>query len=82
MHVAGTLAYDGSEREFDLDLSDGWQDDIIDAWLNGVDPDELMGILYDHLPDDFPDFYRQMFDPGSDADWQLDVDELDWGFDD
>lgn len=83
MHVAGTLPYDGSERDLDLDqwLVDGWQDELIDAFLDGASPEELMEILHDHMSGDMPPFYAQFFDPTSDESWQLDIDTLDWGFD-
>lgn len=81
MNVTGILAYDGSERELDLDqwLEDGWQDAILDAYLDGVDVDELGELLFDYLDPGMPPFYHQMFDPGVDEKWHLDITDMEWG---
>lgn len=68
--ISGTYGYDGSERDFDIDewADDGWEDALIEAFLDGATADELADILRDYISDDF---YREMLN-------DFDVSSIDW----
>lgn len=76
MNVSGTWSYDDSDRDIDLSdyLADGWEDALLDAYLDGADVDELGELLHGFITDDF---YSGLLDPNSDN--PFDIDDMDWG---